>query len=127
VLSTFDLDECCSAFWASRSDSFHLRNWRFVLLDKQSQELYVRSQIGWDEGQDKHRLSLGRESRELRRSRNCRFIAPDVSQDGALFLFRNNLRGPELAVPLMVNDEVVGRARFQSDRVDHFDRRPSIC
>jgi len=30
-----------------------------VLLDKQSQELYVRSQIGWDEGQDKHRLSLG--------------------------------------------------------------------
>ncbi|MGC2480754.1 MAG: hypothetical protein WA423_13115, partial [Candidatus Sulfotelmatobacter sp.] len=53
VLSTFDLDEVLQRILGIAHDYFHLRNVAIALLDKQSQELYVRSQIGWDEGQDK--------------------------------------------------------------------------
>ena len=59
VLSTFDLDEVLQRILGIAHDYFHLRNVAIVLLDKQSQELYVRSQIGWDEGQDKVRLPIG--------------------------------------------------------------------
>ena len=52
VLSTFDLDEVLQRILGIAHDYFHLRNVAIVLLDKQSQQLYVRSQIGWDEGLD---------------------------------------------------------------------------
>jgi hypothetical protein len=57
VLSTFDLDEVLQRILTIAHDYFHLRNVAIVLLDKQSQQLYVRSQIGWDEGQDNSRSS----------------------------------------------------------------------
>ncbi len=59
VLSTFDLDEVLQHILTIAHDYFHLRNVAIVLLDRQSQQLYVRSQIGWDEGEDRHRLAIG--------------------------------------------------------------------
>ena len=50
VLSTFDLDEVLQRILGIARDYFHLRNVAILLLDRQSQHLYVRSQIGWDEG-----------------------------------------------------------------------------
>ena len=58
VLSTFDLDEVLQRILGIAHDYFHLRNVAIVLLDKQSQELYVRSQIGWDQGQDQVRWPI---------------------------------------------------------------------
>jgi diguanylate cyclase (GGDEF)-like protein len=46
--------------------------------------------------------------------------APDVSKDPRYFCSAKSTRS-ELAVPLMVRDEVVGVLDCQSDRVDHFD------
>src|SRR5438309_7308619 len=59
VLSTFDLDEVLQRILAIARDYFHLPNVAILLLDKEAQELFVRSQIGWDEGMDKVRLGLG--------------------------------------------------------------------
>src|SRR5271163_2202690 len=120
VLSTFDLDEVLQRILAIAHDYFHLRNVAIVLLDKQSQELYVRSQIGWDEGRDKHRLSPCQGITGAAALKKQPVYAPDVSKDPRYFCSAKSTRS-EVAIPLMVRDEVVGVLDCQSDRVNYFD------
>ncbi len=120
VLSTFDLDEVLQRILAIARDYFHLRNVAIALLDRQSQELYIRSQIGWDEGQDKVRLPLGQGVTGAAALKKQPVYCPDVSRDPRYFCSAKSTCS-ELAIPLMVRDEVVGVLDCQSDRVDHFD------
>src|ERR1700723_3791004 len=120
VLSTFDLDEVLQRILEIAHDYFHLRNVAIVLLDQKSQQLYVRSQIGWDEGQDKVLLPLGQGITGAAALKKQPVYAPDVSQDPRYFCSAKSTRS-ELAIPLMVRDEVVGVLDCQSDRVHHFD------
>ena len=59
VLSTFDLDEVLKQILIIARDYFHLQNVAILLLDKEANELYPRSQIGWDAGHDAVRLPVG--------------------------------------------------------------------
>jgi diguanylate cyclase (GGDEF)-like protein len=120
VLSTFDLDEVLQRILTIAHDYFHLRNVAIGLLDQQSQQLYIRSQIGWDEGQDKVRLCLGEGITGAAALKKQPVYAPDVSKDPRYICSAKSTRS-ELAIPLMVRDEVVGVLDCQSDRVDHFD------
>jgi diguanylate cyclase (GGDEF)-like protein len=120
VLSTFDLDEVLQRILAIAHDYFHLRNVAIALLDKPSQELYIRSQIGWDEGQDKIRVPLGQGITGAAALKKQPVYAPDVTKDPRYFCSAKSTRS-ELAIPLMVRDEVVGVLDCQSDREDHFD------
>jgi diguanylate cyclase (GGDEF)-like protein len=120
VLSTFDLDEVLQRILAIAHDYFHLRNVAILLLEQRSQQLYVRSQIGWDEGQDKVRLSLGQGITGAAALKKQPVYTPDVSKDPRYFCSARSTRS-ELAIPLMVRDEVVGVLDCQSDRAEHFD------
>jgi diguanylate cyclase (GGDEF)-like protein len=120
VLSTFDLDEVLQRILAIAHDYFHLRNVAIMLLDRPSQQLYVRSQIGWDEGQDRIRLPLGQGITGVAAVKKQPVYAPDVTRDARYFCSARTTRS-ELAIPLMVRDEVVGVLDCQSDRVNHFD------
>jgi diguanylate cyclase (GGDEF)-like protein len=120
VLSTFDLDEVLQRILAIARDYFHLRNVAIALLDKPSQQLYIRSQIGWDEGQDKIRVPLGQGITGAAALKKQPVYAPDVTKDPRYFCSAKSTRS-ELAIPLMVRDEVVGVLDCQSDREDHFD------
>ena len=120
VLSTFDLDEVLQRVLAIARDYFHLRNVAIMLVDQQSQQLYVRSQIGWDEGQDKVLLPPGQGITGTAALKKQPVYSPDVSKDPRYFCSAKSTRS-ELAVPLMVRDEVVGVLDCQSDRLDHFD------
>jgi diguanylate cyclase (GGDEF)-like protein len=120
VLSTFDLDEVLQRILGIAHDYFHLRNVAIVLLDQQSQQLYVRSQIGWDEGQDQVRMSPGQGITGAAALKKQPVYSPDVSKDTRYFCSAKSTRS-ELAIPLMVRDEVVGVLDCQSDRLDHFD------
>src|SRR5271163_5055570 len=120
VLSTFDLDEVLQRILGNARDYFHLRNVAILLLDRQSQELYVRSQIGWDEGQDKIRVSPGKGITGAAAVKKQPVYAPDVTKDPRYFCSAKSTHS-ELAIPLMCRDEVVGVLDCQSDRVDHFD------
>ena len=120
VLSTFDLDEVLQRILAIAHDYFHLRNVAILLLDQRSQELYVRSQIGWDEGQDKIRWSLGQGITGTAANKKRPVYSPDVSTDPHYICSAKSTRS-ELAIPLMVRDEMVGVLDCQSDRLNHFD------
>ncbi len=120
VLSTFDLDEVLQRILGIAHDYFHLRNVAIMLLDRQSQELYVRSQIGWDTGQDTIRLPLGHGITGAAAVKKQPVYAPDVSKDERYFCSAKTTHS-ELAIPLMLRDEVVGVLDCQSERANHFD------
>src|SRR2546430_3769180 len=120
VLSTFDLDEVLQRILAIARDYFHLQNVAILLLDKEAGQLSVRSQIGWDEGQDKILLRAGEGLAGTAALKKQPVYAPDVSKDSRYICSAKSTRS-ELAVPLMVRDEVVGVLDCQSDRVNFFD------
>jgi diguanylate cyclase (GGDEF)-like protein len=121
VLSTFDLDEVLQRILALARDYFHLQNVAILLLDKEAEQLCVRSQIGWDAGQDQVRLGLGDGITGTAALKKQPVYAADVSKDVRYICSAKATRS-ELAIPLMVRDEVVGVLDCQSDRLDHFDK-----
>ena len=52
ILSTFDLDEVLLRILAIAGEFFHLPHVAILLLDQEKQQLFVRSQVGWDKGKD---------------------------------------------------------------------------
>ena len=121
VLSTFDLDEVLQRILAIARDYFHLPNVAILLLDKDAQQLCVRSQIGWDAGKDKTVFGCHEGITGAAVLKKQPVYAPDVSQDSRYICAAQSTRS-ELAVPLMVREEVVGVLDCQSDRLDHFDQ-----
>lgn len=120
VLSTFDLDEVLQRILAIARDHFHLRNVAILLLDPETRQLCVRSQIGWDAGKD---ITLAIDQGITGAAATARQLVyvPDVRQDPRYVCSAQSTRS-ELAIPLKVCDEIVGVLDCQSDRVDHFDR-----
>jgi diguanylate cyclase (GGDEF)-like protein len=120
VLSTFDLDEVLQRILGIARDYFHLPNAAILLVNKEAQQLKVRSQIGWDPGQDKICLGWHEGITGAAVLKKQPVYAPDVSRDPRYICKAQSTRS-ELAIPLMVRDEVAGVLDCQSDRLDHFD------
>jgi diguanylate cyclase (GGDEF)-like protein len=120
VLSTFDLDEVLRRILGIARDFFHLQNAAILLLDKEAKQLCVRSQIGWDTGSDKTHLGWHEGITGSSVLKKQPVYAPDVRKDPRYICSAQSTLS-ELAIPLMVRDEVVGVLDCQSERVDHFD------
>jgi two-component system, cell cycle response regulator len=121
VLSTFDPDEVLQRVLAIARNYFRLQNVAILLLDKDTQQLCVRSQIGWDEGEDKVRLDVDKGLSGAAVLKKQPVYAADVKKDDRYVCSAKSTRS-ELAIPLMVRDEVVGVLDCQSERSDHFDK-----
>src|SRR5258708_2211851 len=119
-LSRFDLDEVLQRILAIARDYFHLQNVAILLVDRGRQQVVVRAEIGWDDGQDEIRLDLGKGLTGVAAVKKQPVYAPDVRKDPRYLCSAKSTRS-ELAVPLMVRDEVVGVLDCQSDRINHFD------
>src|SRR5438874_10193 len=120
VLSTFELDEVLQQILIIARDYFHLPNVSILLLDKETNELYVRSQIGWDQKSDGVRVPIGTGLIGTAAKEKRPVYVPDVTKDPR-YLPCSKKTASELAIPLMVRDEVVGVLDCQSENVDHFD------
>jgi len=120
VLSTFDLDEVLQRILAIARDYFHLQNVAILLFDKEAQRLCVRSQIGWDAGKDSLCLKRNEGLPGAAALKKQPVYVPDVSKDPRYICTAQSTRS-ELAIPLMVRDEVVGVLDCQSERLGHFD------
>lgn len=121
VLSTFDPDEVLQRILGIARDFFHLQNVAILLLDKEAQQLCVRSQIGWDEGKDKVSMGCHEGLVGAAFAKKQPVYAPDVAKDVRYVCCSKSTRS-EVAIPLMVQNEVVGVLDCQSDEVDHFDK-----
>jgi len=121
VLSTLDLDEVLQRILAIASDFFRLHNVAVRLLDQETQELCLHSQIGRANAEEKARLKVGEGITGAAALKKQPIYVPDVRND-ARYICSVPTTLSELAIPLMVRDEVVGVLDCQSDRLDHFDR-----
>jgi len=120
VLSTFDLDEVLQRILAIARDYFRLPNVAILLVDKEARQLCVRSQIGWDAGKDKICLEYHDGITGASVLKKQPVYSPDVTKDPRYICAALSTRS-ELAIPLMVCDEVVGVLDCQSDQIDRFD------
>ncbi len=121
VLSTFDLDEVLSRILTIVRDVFHLDKAAILLLDGKLQELYIKTQFGFDHGGETIRIPLGRGLTGTAAQSKKLVYAPDVSKDPRYICPLAGTRS-ELAIPLMVREEVVGVLDCQSDSLDSFDQ-----
>jgi len=120
VISTFDLDEVLSQIISILRDYFHLHHVGIMLMDPETQELHVRTHAGWNKESEQIPLRAGHgligTAAKLKRP----IYAPNVADDPRYIMTIPSTRS-ELAIPLIVRDEVVGVLDCQSDDIDFFD------
>lgn len=119
VLSTFDLDEVLNRILAIIKDYFQLQNGGVMLLDKNRQELSVRAHFGHGGVDSGESVPVGQGITGTAAKVKRPIYAPDVSKDPRYINVVKETRS-EVAIPLMVRDEVVGVLDFQSDQLDYF-------
>jgi diguanylate cyclase (GGDEF)-like protein len=120
VLSTFDLDEVLQRILVIAQDYFHLQNVAILLLDKETNQLCTRSQIGGEPGFDKVTVSIGTGLIGTAAQKKRPLYVPNFTHESRYKPWGKRTRS-ELAIPLMVRDEVVGVLDCQSENPDHFD------
>jgi diguanylate cyclase (GGDEF)-like protein len=118
-LSTFDVDAVLREILAAARDRFQLP--RVAIFLREGTNLSLHSCSGWPTESSELLIPIGRgiigEAAELIQILNV----PDVrKQHGDAFLV-SGMRS-ELAVPLVICDEVVGVFDFQCDREEFFDK-----
>ncbi len=120
VLSTFDLDEVLRQILSILRDYFHIQHVGVLLLDKQSNTLRPRTHAGYNTESENMEVLLGNglvgTAAKLKRP----IYAPDVNNDPRYIRSIPTTRS-ELAVPLIVRDEVVGVLDCQSEFASFFD------
>jgi len=119
VLSTFDLDEVLRRILTIARDYFHLTNVAIFLMDKERQELYPRALEGWGAEDCKTRIGIGQGLIGTAAAEKRPIYAPDVRKD-LRYMASGDATRSEVAIPLMVREEVVGVLDCQSTNVDHF-------
>jgi diguanylate cyclase (GGDEF)-like protein len=119
VLSTFDLDEVLEHILRILRDYFQLEHSAILLLDPTTGELDPRSVSTSSSGKLKPvRIGEGLIGTAAKAKRPI--YSRDVSQDLRYICSFPSTRS-ELAIPLMLRDEVVGVLDCQSDRLSFFD------
>jgi len=120
VLSTFDLDEVLNQVLAIVHDYFHLQNGSIMLLDEASQELTIRARFGDGDLTESFSVPFGKGITGAAAKARRPIYSPNVLTDPRYIAGIPGTRS-ELAVPLMVRDEVVGVLDCQSNLPDFFD------
>jgi len=118
VISTFDLDEVLTRILAIARDYFHLKFVAVLLLDQKTQEVHLRSHLGYEGALSFVRVGEGLIGTAAATRRPVH--APDVSKDPRYINGLENTRS-ELALPLIARDEVLGVLDCQSEQANYFD------
>jgi diguanylate cyclase (GGDEF)-like protein len=121
VLSTFDLDEVLSQILMIAKDYFRVENCAILLLDPTDQKLKVRKEFGGNRIARDIAIPLGKGIIGSSAKRKLPIYVPDVSKDPRYIKTFTETRC-ELAIPLVVRDEVYGVLDFQSVDLDYFDK-----
>lgn len=117
VVSTFDLDEVLARILSIAKDYFHLKYVAVLLFDSKTQELHVRSHAGYEKTRPR-KLGEGLIGTAAATKRTV--YAADVHKDPRYFHGIPTTKS-ELALPLLVRDELLGVLDCQSDQLNFFD------
>jgi len=120
VLSTFDLDEVLNQVLAIVRDYFHLQHGSIMLFDDASQNLLIRAHFGECDLPSDFSVPFGKGVTGAAAKARRPIYSPDVTTDSRYINKVPSTRS-ELAIPLMVRDEVVGVLDCQSDEPAFFD------
>jgi diguanylate cyclase (GGDEF)-like protein len=118
ILSTFQLDEVLDQILTIVRDYFHLEGGSILLLDQERKVLKVRLSFGKQPAEVEIPLEKGLTGAAARAKRPI--YSADVTKDRRYLNIVSSTRS-EVAIPLMVRDQVVGVLDCQSDQVDFFD------
>jgi diguanylate cyclase (GGDEF)-like protein len=118
ILSTFQLDEVLDQILTIVRDYFHLEGGSILLLDQERKVLKVRLSFGKQPAEVEIPLEKGLIGAAARAKRPI--YCADVTNDRRYLNIVSSTRS-EVAIPLMVRDQVVGVLDCQSDQVDFFD------
>jgi diguanylate cyclase (GGDEF)-like protein len=120
VLSTFDLDEVLNQILSIAHDYFRLQSGAILLFDKTKENLVFRAEFGLGSAAVGLSIPFGKgiigTAAKLKRP----IYSADVTKDQRYIATLPTTRS-ELAIPLMVRDEVVGVLDCQSAEENHFD------
>ena len=120
VLSTFALDEVLNHILQVARDYFRLQNGAILLLDPRTKTLKVSAYMGEASQAGDAPLKLGEglcgAAAELKRP----IYSPDVKKDRRYIQNIPSTRS-ELAIPMMVRDEILGVLDCQADQPAFFD------
>jgi diguanylate cyclase (GGDEF)-like protein len=119
ILSSVDLDEILPQVLAILRDHFQLQSGTVLLLDPVKNELYVRAHLGKSCAKigQRSRLDEGMSGAAARLKRPV--YAPDLSREPHFKGMAGS--GSEVAIPLLVRDELVGVLDLHSDKLNSFD------
>jgi diguanylate cyclase (GGDEF)-like protein len=120
VLSTFDLDEVLNQVLEIVRDYFNLQSGSILLLDEKTQQLMVRAHFGDPIAPEDNSVPFGKGIVGAAAKARRPIYSPDVQTDPRYQGHYAATRS-ELAIPLMVRDEVVGVLDCHSDRPESFD------
>ncbi len=120
VLSTFVLDEVLARILSILRDYFHLHRGAILLPNEKTRRFEVHAEVGSQRRCDARGLALGEGLAGTAAKLKRPIYAPDVTRDPRYIMNVPSTRS-ELAVPLMVRDEVVGVLDCQSDIENFFD------
>lgn len=120
VLSTFDLDEVLNQMLKIVRDYFHLRSGSILLLDRETQTLNVRAEFNVTTEPRSRNIPVGKGITGTAAKIKRPVYAPDVLRDPRYIAGDPDTRS-ELAIPLVVKEEVVGVLDCQSDQPNAFD------
>ncbi len=120
VLSTFDLDEVLVQILNIVREQFHVTHAAVLLLDETTSELYVRQRIGTESVKGLGFIALGQGITGSAAGRREAVYSADVRSDPRYIEGYSSTQS-ELALPLMIRDELVGVLDVQSSSLDAFD------
>jgi diguanylate cyclase (GGDEF)-like protein len=121
ILSSADVDTVLHQILLIVRNYFGIANCAVLMVDAMAGELYVRAQNGYDESVVRqHRFKIGVQGVTgwVAQSKTPLYV-PDISKEPRYLVGDPRVRS-ELALPLVVRDEVVGVLDLESDKLDYF-------
>uniref|UniRef100_A0A7V1EHA2 Diguanylate cyclase n=1 Tax=candidate division WOR-3 bacterium TaxID=2052148 RepID=A0A7V1EHA2_UNCW3 len=122
LISTLELDDVLNRILDVIRTNFGYENCAILLVDKKSNELYVRASSGYPEYVSKHiRLNISKKEGipSYVAATGKPYYAPDVSKTPFYVMGKKTIKS-EAAVPLIVRESVIGVLDIESEKLNAF-------
>jgi diguanylate cyclase (GGDEF)-like protein len=120
ILSSMDVDSVLHQILLIVRNYFGTSNSAVFLVDSASQELYRRAAIGYDNSRPERRYKIGRDGViGWVASSKAPLYVPDVRKEPRYIMIDARIQS-EIALPLVVRDEIIGVLDIESDKPDYF-------